>query len=306
MQHHISALQAAALYDEAFLEASGIVPTLNISELLLNQEKKVLASLEHHLQDSLVIFDSLLNLFHTVYCTFKEDTSKNNDNLSFFVLSSKIFSLMLGLRKTLYSGFPDSYKCLYRPLIESFDTFYTSLINSEFSSEYGNRKETYDNNDFWYRKGRPEKIKRDLHRLFRLLGADDAFISAFDSRRKEQQRFLSEAIHSSFNASISTHFTPNLDGELKHEFGDVTIAFPNLLLETFDEAQSFIYILHTLCTKDNNLSHSFYQSFNNSVLFNYQTDRFALLYQTYRPGLLVLKDEVSSYLSEVADSSKKD
>lgn len=190
MEHGVSAQQAAALYDEAFFKGSGIVPTLHISELLIEQEKIVSTSLDRHLQDSLVVFDSLINLFHTVFINFKDEAPNNKDNITYFVLSSKIFSLMLGLRGTLYSGFPDSYKCLFRPLIESFDTFFTSLINSEFSNEYGNVKETYDNNDFWYRKGRPEKIKKDLHRLFRLLGADDSFISAFDSRRKEQQRFF--------------------------------------------------------------------------------------------------------------------
>ncbi|AHV98969.1 hypothetical protein [Paenibacillus sabinae] len=301
MDQKITALIAAHLYDDAFYKTTGINPIINYSEVLQKHGEKILESLNKHLQDGLVLFDSSLQLIETIYKTFESDAKSNHENITFLVLSSKIFSLMLGMRSVLFSGSSDSYKCLLRPLLESFDTFYTSLINPDFSKEYGNTTEVYDNNDFWYRKGKGNKIRKYIHQLYRVLGADDEFVAEFDNRREYQQRFLSESLHSSFNAAFSTHFTFNLDGELKHMYGDVSIAYPALLLETIDEISNFGYILNALCQDDELLSLSFIQSFRENVLFNYYCDRFALLYQTYRPQLAELKENTNAIFRDMAN-----
>lgn len=249
----------------------------------------------------MVLFDSALALYQSVLEIFKEAAAKDNEDITYLVLSSKIFSLMLGMRKLLYAGHTDSYKCLLRPLLESHDTFYTSLVNSDFSKEYGNITSLYDNNDFWYRKGKGNKIKKFIHQLYRILGADTDFISDFDDRRENQQRYLSESLHSSFNASFSTYFTPTLDGDMRHMYGDVTVSYPLLILNTIDEASHFHHILKAVCEKDDLLNLSFAPYFKENVLYNYRFDKFALLYQAYRPALFELKEETNAAFHKLAE-----
>lgn len=300
----LSAKSTEIIYDKTFQEVTGIDPSLDFSEILKHREEVIIKpSLEKHLRDAIVLFDSSLAVFQSVFEIFKYATEKDNENITFLVLSSKIFSLMLGMRKLLYSGSADSYKCLLRPLLESYDTFYTSLVNSDFSKEYGDITALYDNNEFWYKKGKGNKIKKFIHELYRNLGADNDFIKAFDDRRDHQQRYLSESLHSSFNASFSTYLTPTLDGDLRHMYGDVTVAFPNLLLDTIDEASHFHYILHTVCENESLLNLSFITYFKENKLYNYRCDKFAHLYQDYRPALAELQEETTAVLRQAYEDS---
>lgn len=72
----------------------------------------------------------------------------------------------------------------------------------------------YDNNEFWYRNALYDRIKSKIHRMFTdVSGKEDQF-NFYNTKRKEQQKFLSESLQSSFNAAFATYFTPTIKGEL--------------------------------------------------------------------------------------------
>lgn len=89
--------------------------------------------------------------------------------------------------------------------------FYVCLVDIDFLTTYGNGKELYDNNEFWYKNARYEKIKPKVHKMFTAISqSEDQFITTM--KGEDQSKFLFESLHSSFNAAFELSSPPQLMG----------------------------------------------------------------------------------------------
>lgn len=152
---------------------------------------------EFNLDNYMELYDVALNLLIETRIRLDELMPNYNDQVTFLMLISKATTLMIGIRKALTSGLPDVFKCLFRPLTETMDMFYVCLINEEFYNEFGNSKELYDNNEFWYKKARYKSLKPKIRTLMLRISDNEELFSYFNERRESQTKFLSESLHSS-------------------------------------------------------------------------------------------------------------
>ena len=138
--------------DLNFENATGIHIRRDFDAKLKEIEEEVLLTIaDASLDDYLELYDVGLNLIMGARSILEKQLSTSNDHLPYLIIISKITTLMVALRKMIHSGLPDAFKCIFRPLTESFDMFYVSLIDEEFRLSYANITEMYDNSEFWYK-----------------------------------------------------------------------------------------------------------------------------------------------------------
>lgn len=163
--------------DRNFEYSTGIQIRRDFDAILESSEKEILTTMnEFSFDDYLELFDVGLNLTIEVRSILDATTPTDQDQLPYLILSAKITNLLIALRKILRAGLPDAFKCLFRPLTEAFDTFYVCLVDTDFRQAYGNISEMYDNNEFWYKNAKYDRIKSKIHKMFTdASGTEDQF-----------------------------------------------------------------------------------------------------------------------------------
>ncbi|MGX4583051.1 hypothetical protein [Paenibacillus chitinolyticus] len=244
MKENSSIREVTRLSDAIFHEEYGINPQMDLDNILKTKEYESKELIHQHVDDQMVLYDRGLQAIINVHEILEDLHQTTHQHFTFLVLSGKICTTLIAIRKMLETGLLDAAKCLNRSLIESIDLFYTSLINPDFNANYGNTKELYDNNEFWYENINRGKLKKEIKKLFETLGSAPELIEHFNQRRKDQQDFLSNSIHSSFNSTMSNYVMMKIDfsGFSSDIFGKVTTGYPNILNKLLDEMYLYLQI----------------------------------------------------------------
>jgi hypothetical protein len=234
----VSLAEISQRLDTTFFELTGIeLPTSELERQLNEKEAELRPLIQNNLADGIMLYDigvcTLIEI-HNIFVTLNKETK---EHLSYVVLTAKMCTLALSIRKMLMAGMVDSLKCLQRPLLETVDLFYACLINTDLSKMYGNTSGLYDNKEFWKRNLKDRKLMIDIRNLFRTLEADNDAVRQFFRRRTDAQEFLSNSLHGSFNAAFSNYMMINIDfsGVSTDIFGKVTTAYPKILLDLLQE-----------------------------------------------------------------------
>jgi len=232
--------------DKAFKRNFGLNDSVELDNKLENQSKKNKKILDKELESYLVLFDDGLNLIIQIHEVCKSTHHEDKSGLSFLVLSSKLITLLIGIRKMIYSGLPDCIKNLQRPFIETIDIFFACIINDKLNESFSSTNELSDNNDFYWKHFSKDKLPSEYKKLFEKLSITPDYIQFLIDRRKKQKSFLSESIHSSFNASFSNYIMTDLNFEFSESYwGKITSAYPMMLMDLIQD----IYIFAKYMTK---------------------------------------------------------
>lgn len=275
---------------------------INIESNLKNRNPKLLKLLSEKLDDQLVIYDESLKLIISIHELCKQHFIEKHYAASFIVLSAKMVSLMLGIRQMLYSGLSDCVKNLNRPLIETLDVFQACLSDTELNNSFSRIEEKYDNNEFYFKNFSKGKLDKQIAKLYEklLLQKDD--IKYLEERKKANKTFLSESIHSSYNASFSSYLMLTLDLDIENNiYGKITIGYPRLLVSLIEEIFIFNNILRMsiekdICSDFENISNQ-----SNFPIYKLYSEKYELLCDIY---LEKLHKDSNSYSESIAEIRK--
>jgi len=245
--------------DNAFKKNSGANPYINLEKLLSKNFKENKILLESRMEDFLLIFDEGIKSIIQVHELCLQNQIKNKQGFTFVALTSKLVTLLIGIRKLLYSGLADCTKTLNRSFIESIDMIFACLINQDLNESYSNMNELYDSNDFYWKNLAKGKLQKEYVKLFRKIRITEDYIKFIEEKRKEQRAFFSESIHASFKSSIANFVMSTIDFDIKYNcFGKVTTAYPMLLMRLIEDIYLFnkiffIAIEKEICPDFNNI-----------------------------------------------------
>jgi len=222
--------------DSAFIKKFKINPVIKIENNLNRKERSNTSILRKHLDNQMALYDEGLKLVIQIHEICKSNHQETKQGFSLLILSAKMVTLLIGIRKMLFSGLVDCVKTLKRPFIETIDIFYACLNNQKLSGSFAVKNEMYDNDQFYWKNFSKGKLKPDISALFRKISPNEEYITYFFERREGLKKFLSNSIHSSFNSSFSNYMMCTLEGEISDDYwGKVTTAYPSQLFSLLEE-----------------------------------------------------------------------
>jgi hypothetical protein len=221
-------------------------PKVNLNNNIEKGEASCKALINRYLDDYFLFLDIGINLVIQIH-RICENTE--NSELVFTTITAKLSKQLISIRKLLYAGMMDAVKCIFRSFNETTQIFFACLDDIEFAKGYGTKDELYDNNKFWFHQIKGGKINKYLEDLFIKVDIDKNIIF---SLFKNNDKFLSDSVHGSFNSTFSSYMMPTIDGVFTTNlYGTITSAYPNCMFNLFKH----IFIL----------SNVFYQSVENSI-----------------------------------------
>ena len=147
-------------------------------------------------------------------------------------ITAKFVSQLLSMRTLLYQGQMDSVKIIHRSLHEMIEVFFACLIDKSFAEKYGNPNVIYDNNEFWKININGNKLDQHINKLFDEVGYRRESKKEYFKRRERTKKFLSEAIHASFNSTFATYLMFTMDKRCSDNlYGEITTAYPMAMYE---------------------------------------------------------------------------
>jgi len=291
--------------DEEFYKQKSNTPPIDLDSVLSERYKEFDNLLNSKLSDHLVLFDDGIKTIIGIHEICKHNYGETKEGLSFVILSSKMVGLLLGIRKMIYSGLGDCIKNLNRPLIETIDVFFACLINKELSDSFARKDKSYDNNDFYWKNFAKDKLSKECNKLFRSLLITEEYISFLNNKRKDQRSFLSQSIHSSFNASFASYIMSTIDFNISDScFGKITTAFPMLIMRLIEDIYIFDSIFYAALDKE--ISSDFENlkiEKADPIYFHYHV-KFELLYANYWEFLYNQAQAYPNFLGSLIDELK--
>lgn len=213
----------------------------HLEEQLINLRPLI----NENLDDFILLFDIGIHALVELHQAYLELNKSSSSHFSHVVLSAKVCTLLLGIRKLLMAGRVDAIKCLNRSLIETVDLLYVCIQNMEFAAQYGDTKQLYDNKEFYKKNIKDKKLLQHIRKLFNTLEANPKEVKSFFKRREQSQEFLSNSLHGSFNAAFSNFMMYKLDfSDISNDlFGKVTTAYPNIILYLLEEILNLLNVI---------------------------------------------------------------
>lgn len=249
--------------------------------------------------DYLVLFDDGIKSVIGIHEICNRHHSKTQKGFAFVVLSSKMIGLLLGIRNLIYSGLPDCAKSLNRSLIESMDIFYACIANSNLSNAFAAKDKIYDNNSFYRKHFSKGKLKRECEELFDKISMTPENMEYMKGKRKHQHSFLSESVHSSFNAAFTSYMMCTLELEFSHNYyGKVTTAYPNMLIRVIEDIYIFNYVFYSSIKERASVDLDNVNFEDCAALIHYR-DKFRDLYEKNQVVLHKQSEEYSLFFNEV-------
>lgn len=221
-------------------------PTIYLEEPVLKNDFECKELIDKELDDSFVLLDLGISLVIEIHKMCKENAIGDKDKFAYTILTAKMVSQLLSIRKLLYSGLMDGVKCLIRPFQETSKIFFSCMINQQFATRYAGIDKLYDNKKFWDENIKGNKLDKYMVEVFNALNFPDKAKGYYFSRLEGSKIFLSEAIHSSFNATAATFFMTTIDWNFSENlWGKVITAYPKAILEILTD----ITLLNTIFFK---------------------------------------------------------
>lgn len=309
--NHTRLVELSAELDALFSSQQNILLPKSIEDSLFEREKETSTMAIEHLENAIALYDIGLQALISFQKAFEQAQEKNRTDFSYVVLTAKICSLLLAIRKMLMSGMVDASKCLMRPLFETVDIFYVCLIDTEFSKRYGNIDQIYDNKKFWSQNINANKTKQQIRKLFNELEVENAYIKNFFKSRDASQDFLSNSLHGSFNSAFSNYIAYEFNGSglSNNIFGKVTIAYPKLLLSLLNEMLTVLQVIDLSSHKNLESLHTFKEV--NCPIFKHYSRKYETLFPICINEVVNYYDEnivslVSSYGKVIQDEKPKE
>jgi len=222
------------------------------------------------------------------------------------ILSSKLITLLIGIRKMIYSGLSDCVKNLQRPLLETMDVFYACLINEELAKSFSNTNELYDNNDFYWKHFSKDKLPNEYKKLFEKLSITPEYIQFLIDRRKNQKSFLSESIHSSLSDSFSNFVMTDLNFEFSESYwGKITSAYPMMLMDLIQDIYIFDQIFYKVLEQKINQNFRTIETTQLNPLYLHSHYKYEALYNDNWESLYKAAESYPKFLNDVIEEMKK-
>jgi len=293
-------------FDIDFFKESGIDPSLNIDIILNAKYEECKELLTNKLEDYLVVFDDGINLVGRIHEVCKQNHLNTKVGLTYVVLTSKMVTLLIGIRKMIYSGLVDCIKNLNRPFIETIDVFYACLINKKLSDSFSNTNEIYDNNKFYWNNFSKEKLIKEYNKLFHKISMTEDYIKFLNNRRKALRSFFSESIHSSFNSAFVNYLMYTLDFELSDNcYGKVTTAYPMMLMKLIEEIFILSRIFHISLEQKISDDLKNIEIRNIDPLYLHFYNKFDYLYSNNWEQLTVQSEQYTKFFEEAINQLKE-
>jgi hypothetical protein len=278
-------------------------PRIKIETNLKSKSTKLAKTLSEKLDDQLVIYEEGIKLIISLHKICEQHNLNNNHApSSFVVLSAKMVSLLLGIRQMTLQGFSDCVKSLNRPLIESFEVFQACLIDNKLNASFSNTDEMYDNNKFYFENFSKGKLDKHLSKLYEDIALEKENIQYLETRKKALKTFLSESIHSSFNAAFSSYLMMTVDFDIDDSlYGKITTAFPRMLLALIEDIYIFNNIVKLSIEKNVCPELEQISTQKGYELYNFYSTKYDLLCNLYFEKM---QDDVSTYTKFIDDVKK--
>ncbi|NUY82709.1 hypothetical protein HUK80_17535 [Flavobacterium sp. MAH-1] len=275
-----------------FVSATKLNPRINIEGNLKSRKNKLSKLLHENLQDYLDLYDEAIRLTICSHELFKEHFPEKSTP-SFVVLTAKMVTLMLGIKQMLEAGFSDCVKNLERPLIEANEVFFACLIDPELSKSFSSTSALYDNDKFYWENFSKGKLDKQCQKLYEKIELKKEDIENLNLRKSALKKFLSESIHSSFNAAFSSYLMMSIDFKIEDNiYGKVTTAYPRLLISLIEETHLFNNLLNDALDKKVCPELEGIETLNSYKLYKFYNEKFHLLFHTY---YLKLEEDSKSY-----------
>lgn len=280
--------------DKEFHKNSKIDPRMNLDSILNNRQDKLSKTLHEKLEDFLVMYDNGLKLTIKIHEMFKEHYTEKKIGFAYLVLTGKMVTLLIGIRKMMFSGLNDCTKSLNRPLIETLDIFYACLINKELSDRFSKSDELYDNSKFYWENFSKDKLTKECTKLYETIEIDKEGIVYLNTRRKNLKAFFSESIHSSYNSAFANYMMLTLDFDIDDNYlGKITTANPKMLLGLIEEIFILNNIFKTVLEKKITEDLKDIEKQNAYALYLFFSDKFDGL---YRANSVKLQENSNLYI----------
>lgn len=291
--------EVSAEIDHKFIELTGSRADKEIELELVRKQHECAEIISNELDDFIVILDDGINLIIKIHEVCESVHSETKNGFSFVVLTAKMVSLLLGIRKMIFSGLVDCAKSLYRPLIETIDIFFACLGNEDLSTSFGKKNEMYNNSKFWSEKLAYGKVNKEISQLFNRLEVNGNYMEYFDQKRKYQKSFLSNSIHSSFNSSFVNYIMCTLDGKYSQDlFGKVTTAYPKLLFSLLEDINLVNQVFYLVIAMKKCSELDIFDLDNDDMQYRHFQMKYDYLYSTNFLRLHDICEEYSSALEE--------
>lgn len=269
-----------------------------------------LRSTKKHLSD--LYFENFENEDNVLKEAINVAISINNLNKSVFVeehyahtyivLSANVVNLLLGIKDNLHNGLPNCAKILFRPLIEAIHVFQASLYDEDLKEGFMNL-EMYDNNNFYFENFSKGKLFKKCTEFYKSLGIDEAKINYLTERNKSITKFLSESVHSSYNAAFSSFITATIDYDISdNHLGKITLAYPKILSLLIEEIVAYNTVYKTYIEKNKD---KFDVNSPEFKLYNLYSDRFDTLTALYLDDFFAKIEKVNTEFKERTKAARE-
>ncbi|MNQ62254.1 hypothetical protein D3C85_765940 [compost metagenome] len=282
--------------DTDFKKNNPKIKLVNIESDLKSTRKKILDVYNKDLENQKVILEEAIKLSISLHNLNKSLFSEEHYAHTFVVLSANIINISLGIKDNLQNGLLNCAKVLYRTLIESIHIFQASLFDDELRDRFMNL-EMYDNNDFYFENFSKNKLFNKCTDFYKSLEIEDKKIEYLIERKKTITKFLSESVHSSYNAAHSNYITMTLDFGISNDYYDkITIGYPKILASLIEDLVIYNTVYKTYIEK--NLT-KFNAESDEFILYNFYSDKFDLITSLYLDDFFLETDEVNKEIQNI-------
>ena len=283
-------------FDSDFKKLNPNIKLVNL-ETELKIARKKLNSKYQILENQNSTLDEAIKLCISIHNFNKSNYIEENYAHTFIVLSANIINYLIAIRDNLQNGLLNSAKILFRSLMESSQIFQACLFDSELKNRFMNL-EMYDNNDFYFQNFSRNKLYQKCIDFYKSLDLEEKRIEYFTERKKYLTKFLSESVHSSYNAANSNYIMFSLDFEdiSNDVFGKITTGYPKIITAIIEEIAiiNFVYKKHI----SKNIS-DFNQGTNEFKIYDFYSDKFGQIVSLYLDDFNLFTKEVNTKIEEI-------
>ena len=275
------------------------IKLVNIESDLKSTRKNILDVYNKDLENQKVALEEAIKLTISIHNLNKSLFLDEHYVHTFIVLSANIINLLIGIKDSLQNGLLNCSKILYRSLIESIHIFQASLYDDELRDRFMNL-EMYDNNEFYFENFSKNRLFNKCTDFYKSLDIEKKKIEYLVERKKTITKFLSESVHSSYNAAHSNYIMITLDFDISNDYyGKITTGYPKILSSLLEDLVIYNTIYKAYVEK--NLD-KFNTESDEFILYTFSSDKFNLVTSLYLDDFFAQVEEVNKEIENIKES----